>query len=148
MEGMTANPRQPILIRPLHVAPEPRNDAREADHEQAHELFEHAAGLLASAGALRAAATAPGAAATFGPTLACFEASLEVLADAARLLQDHAVERARATGAARTQAGLVGAEVEHRFRRLIDALEDARVACAQARVAVGPVQSCARRTRW
>ena len=148
MGSMTADTRSLTLIPPLQARPDPEAEGREAAPDGPHALFEPAAGLLASAGALRAAAPGPGAAVSFGPTLACFEASLEVLADVARLLQDQAVERAHPTRVARTHTGLVGAEVEYRFRHLIDALERSRVACAQARVAVGPVQSGAPRTRW
>jgi hypothetical protein len=119
-----------------------------AGRDPAQALYEHAAGLLASAGTLRAAAHEPGTAAALGPTLACVEASLDALADVAEQLRNHAVERRSGTGAVRNATGLAGSEVEGRFRELIDALESSRAACAYARVAVGPVQSCARHTRW
>jgi hypothetical protein len=118
-----------------------------AGRDPAEALYEHAAGLLASAGALRAAAHEPGTAAALGPTLACVEASLDALASVAEQLRNHAVERRSGTGAVRHATGLAGSEVEERFRDLIDALESSRAACAYARVAVGPVQSCARHTR-
>jgi hypothetical protein len=49
------------------------------------------------------------------------------------------------TGAVCPETAAAGWELGQRFRRLIDALDDARLACA--RVAVGPVRSYARNTR-
>jgi hypothetical protein len=138
--------------RRVHVAPfhsdAGAGDSRAAGRDPAQALYEHAAGLLTSAGALRAAAHEPGTAAALGPTLACVEASLDALADVAEQLRNHAVERRTETRAVRHATGLASSEVDERFRELIDALESSRAACAYARVAVGPVQSCARHTRW
>jgi hypothetical protein len=138
--------------RRVHVAPfhsvAGAGDPPAAGREPAQAPYAHAAGLLASAGALRAAAHEPGTAAALGPTLACVEASLDALADVAEQLRNHAVERRSGTGAVRHATGFAGSEVDERFRKLIDALESSRAACAHARVAVGPVQSCARHTRW
>jgi hypothetical protein len=137
-----------MLVAPFRFDAASGNPAREAEPDPAHALYGHAAGLLASAGALQAAAHAPGAAAALGPTLACLESSLDALAAVAKLLGDQAVEPISESAAVRTEPGLAGSEVEQRFRHLIGALEASRVACAYARVAVGPVQSCARRTLW
>jgi hypothetical protein len=118
--------------------------ARGRDPSQA--LYEQAAGLLASAGGLRAAAHAPHAAGALGPTLACLEASLDALVgvvERLRIQTDRAPSE-RGTASPKTRPG--GSEIEQRFRHLIDALEDSRIACAYAHEAVGPVQSCARHT--
>jgi hypothetical protein len=138
--------------RRVHGAPS-HSDAAAADppaagRDPVQALYEHAAGLLASAGALRAAAHEPGTAAALGPTLACVEASLDALTDVAEQLGNHAVEPCSEIGPVRHATEPAGSEVEERFRELIDALESSRAACAYARVAVGPVQSCARHTRW
>ena len=146
--AMTAMTRGPMLVAPFRFDASAGNPVREAEPDPAHALYGHAAGLLASAGSLQAAAHAPGAAAALGPTLACLEASLDALAAVARLLGDQAVEPTSETAAVRAEPGLPSSEVEQRFRHLIDALEGSRVACAYARIAVGPVQSCARRTLW
>jgi HEAT repeat protein len=146
MVGMIAR-EPPVGAAPFH-SDAGAGDPPAAGRDSAHALYEHAAGLLASAGALRAATREPGTAAALGPTLACVEASLDALADVAEQLRDHAVEQRSGTGAVRHATGLAGWEVEARFRDFIDALESSRVACAYARVAVGPVQSCARHTRW
>jgi hypothetical protein len=118
-----------------------------AELDPTHALYEQAAGLLASAGLLRAAAHAPGTAAAVGPTLACLEASLDALAGVADRLCDEALQPPREIGAVAPAPGRVGSEVEQRFRQVITALEHARDACAYARVAVGPLQSCARHMR-
>jgi hypothetical protein len=124
------------------------SDPPAAGRDPTQALYEHAAGLLASAGALRAASYEPGTAAALGPTFACVEASLDALADTADQLRNHAVELRSGAGPVRHATGLAGSEVEERFRELVDALERSRAACAYARVAVGPVQSCARHTPW
>jgi hypothetical protein len=146
--AMTAMTRRPMPVVPVRSDADGGSPAREAGPEPAHALYGHAAGLLASAGALEAAAHAPGAAAAVGPTLACLEASLDALAAVAGLLGEQAGEPTSQTAGVRTAPGLSGSEVDRRFRHLIGALERSRVACAYARVAVGPVQSCARRTFW
>ena len=148
MVAMTATTRRPMLVAPFRFDVAAGNPAREAEPDPAHALHGQAAGLLASAGALQAAAHAPGAAAALGPTLACLEASLDALAAVAKLLGDQAVEPTSESAAARTEPALAGPEVEQRFRHLIRALEGSRVACASARVAVGPAQSSAPRTPW
>jgi hypothetical protein len=140
---MAAERRRPMLVAPF------RHDGSTGDllavgRDPAHELCEQAAGLLASAGALRAAAHAPGTATAIGATLACLEASLDALADVADRLRNQAVQPDLERDPERAEAGHVGSEVERRFRHLILTLEDSRAACAYARVAVGPVQSCAR----
>jgi hypothetical protein len=143
MVAMTAKHRRPMLVTPLRPdmgAADPPAAAR----DPAHALYEQAAGLLASSGALRAAAYAPGTAAALGATLACLEASLDALADAADRLRNQANRPDSERSPLRAEERRVGSEVEQRFRHLILALEDSRAACAYARVAVGPVQSCAR----
>jgi hypothetical protein len=146
MVVMTARARR-VHLAPVH-SDAGAGDPPAAGRDPVEALYEHAAGFLASAGALRAAAHEPGSAAALGPTLACVEASLDALADVAEQLRNQAVERRSGTEAVRYATGLAGSEVEERFRELIDALESSRAACAYARVAVGPVQSCARHTRW
>jgi hypothetical protein len=123
-------------------------DPPAAEREQVQASYEHAAGLLASAAGLRAAAHEPGAAAALGPTLACLEASLDALTDVGEQLWNHFVGRRSETEAVRHATGLADAEAEERFREFVHALERSRAACAYARLAVGPVQSCARNTRW
>jgi hypothetical protein len=145
MAAMTAKHRRPMLVTPF------RPDMSAADlpataRDPAHVLYEQAAGLLASSVALRAAVYAPGTAAALGATLACLEASLDALADVADRLRNQAIRPDSERDPLRAEARRVGSEVEQRFRHLILALEDSRgaCACAYARVAVGPVQSCAR----
>ena len=143
MLTMTAKPRpMAVTLCPDAAAANPPAEQR----DPAHALYEQAAGMLASAGALRAAAHTPGTAAALGPTLACLEAALDALADVADRLRNQAVLPDVETGAWRREATSIGSEVEQRFRELIDSLESSRLACAYARVTVGPVQSCARHT--
>ncbi len=144
--AMTAMTRRPMSVASFRFDAAAGDPARDAEPDPALALYRHAAGLLASAGALQAAAHAPGAGAALGPTLACLEATLDALAAVAKLLGDEAAEPASESTAVRSEPGLAGSEVEQRFRHLIAALEGSRVACAYARLAVGPVQSCARRT--
>lgn len=144
--GMTARERR-VRAVPFHTDAG-ASDPPTAGRDSAHALYEHAAGLLASAGALRAATHEPVTAAALGPTLACVEASLDALGDVAEQLRNHSVERRSGTGAVRHATGLAGSEVEERFSDFVEALESSRAACAYTRVAVGPVQSCARHTRW
>jgi hypothetical protein len=146
MVAMTARARR-VRVAPFHSGAG-AGDLPAGGRDQAPALYEHAAGLLASAGALRAAAHEPGPAAALGPALACVEASLDALADVAQQLRNQAVEPRFETSAARRATRPAGSEVEERFHALIDALEGSRAACAYARVAVGPIQSCARHTRW
>ena len=117
MLTMTAKPRpMAVTLCPDAAAANPPAEQR----DPAHALYEQAAGMLASAGALRA--------------------------DVADRLRNQAVPPDVETGAWRRDATSNGSEVEQRFRELIDSLESSRLACAYARVAVGPVQSCARHT--
>jgi hypothetical protein len=110
-------------------------------------LYEHAAGLLAVAGALHAASHEPGASAALSPTLACLEASLEALAGAAEQLGIHAAEQVSDGGASPVDATVARADVRQRFRRVVDALQSARVQTAHAHSAVRPVRP-RRPTAW
>ena len=143
MVAMTARARRPMPLTRFQSDADAGNPPA-ARRDPAHALYEQAAGLLASAGALQAAAHAPGTEAALGPTLACLEASLHALAGVAERLRDQAVRSPLPTGPMRHETSPAGSEVEERFRDLIEALEHSRVACASARVAVGPVQACAR----
>jgi hypothetical protein len=143
MPTMTAKPcPMPVTVRPDAAAANLPAEGR----DPAHALYEQAAGMLASAGALRAAAHTPGTAAALGPTLACLEAALDALADVADRLRNQAGPPDVETRASRREATPIESEVEQRFRQLVDSLESSRLACAYARLAVGPVQSCARHT--
>jgi hypothetical protein len=145
--AMTARARRPMRVTPSH-SDVGAGYPSAAGRDPVRAVYEQAAGLLASAGALRAAAHASGTTAALGPTLACVEASLDALAGVAEELRNQAVQPPPEAGAVRPTTGSAGlGEVEQRFRQLIDALEHARAACAYARVAVGPIQSCARHTR-
>lgn len=144
MLRMTAKARRPVLVTLGSDAS--AESPPTADRDPVHVLYEQAAGLLASSGALRAAAHTPGIAAALGPTLACLEASLDALAGVADELGKQAVQSDSEAGATGFGARRTESEIARRFQHLADALEESRVASGYARVAMGPVESCARHT--